>query len=184
MAHVLKEECLESDGVTRRAFDLQEVVTSCDDYGASIVALDCVVAEATTVITTRVQEYAWSHGIRPRKHEKLRAKAQSELQRIAGSMLRLPGEMRKHQIQEARDWFVGVQKDLGETPAGMPKDPIPERGDLEILVRAVSLEAQGQKILLSKDKHFTGYVREIQERWGLVVAHIGYWGRSKEDLGL
>ncbi len=185
VAHALHEEYVEVDGFGRASFDLLAVTAACRAKDATVVALDCVVEEAISATITRLDEFAFERRqINTRKRLKLRNKALARIKAAAAGMQRQAGECSPEAINDLRAFFREVSKDLGNDARGVAKDPVPERGDLEIMVRVSSLDAFGDKFILSKDKHFTAYGPEISDRCGAHVIHIGYWGRAATDLGI
>lgn len=110
-----------------------------------------------------------------RKTHKLLEERKAELARLLAGMERLDLHVAAGEIQEAIAFFERNQRDLGA------KDPIPDIGDLRIMIQASRLG--GTVFVFSKDRHFTRYADLIRQRWGIEVVPVldyyqilGNWG--------
>jgi len=78
-------------------------------------------------------------------------------------------------------WWEKNRKNLDHLVRG--KDPMPDEGDIRIMLQASKLQRAGKIHVFSRDAHFLGYAAEIEARYHLLVRHGGELPSLLNDWG-
>lgn len=138
----------------------------CQSNGVLPTYFPLIEAEVEAVLPHRITERFADQG--PYKMRKIEEQAIGTWHGLAANLDRSDVKAPDDAVASLRRRVEANPQDLSRLVTGRTKDPVPETSDLRIMVMASRLEPK-PVYLISRDAHFLGYNRLLEETLRVVV---------------
>lgn len=147
--------------------DIGELVGWARERGCKPVLLPIIEAECRGRLAEALFE-KFGHRVSPYQLRGMQKRAETRLNDLLPRLDRNDPAFTPAEIADGREFFRQNQRDLSKLIGGRPKDPIPDRPDIQIMAQSSKL-CTGTGFVFSNDVHFWGYHDLIKQRWKLSV---------------